>query len=134
MHFVLAGLLACGLATAGPALPYDLKRAQHEGCVKETQDRLSKSEASLCFEATRKIAHALRFSYGVSERSEEDGCDLGDLRMQVNRQAGVRLARGSRGTLRAQLACFPVSRDAYIIYVDFDALEGKVTAVIHAEL
>jgi len=137
MKHLVFGMLLTSLALAAEELPYDLKRAKSEGCLLGTtfEKNISAVDAKTCASAVEEITYALRYSYGVGERPEEDGCTLGDLKMQfVVGGTSAKLARNGQGHLRGQITCFPDSQPAYLWYIDYDPQGERVLAVIHADL
>ncbi len=133
MNAWLFGLLVARVALAADPLPYDLKKAQTNGCLANTGIKVSEEEKSLCQDSMEKMLYEVRYSYGVGERPEEDGCQLGDTQLQflVFDNVGT-LERNSKGQLRANLTCYPDSQPRYMWYIDYDPNTEKVVAVIHA--
>jgi len=137
MKSLVFGMLLTSLALAADALPYDLKRAKTEGCLVGTtfEKKISAADAQACASAVEEITYALRYSYGVGERPEEDGCTLGDLKMQfLVGGTSAKLMRNREGQLRGQITCFPDSQPAYLWYIDYDPAAERVLAVIRADL
>lgn len=134
----LIGLLVSGMALAADPLPYDLAKAKKEGCLVGTayEKAISAEEKRLCAEAVEKIAYSLRYTFGVGERPEEDGCALGDLKMHfiVLSETDVKLEKDSHGELRANVVCYPDGKDSNMYYADYDPAKQVVTAVTAAGL
>jgi len=134
----LLGMLVTGLAFAADPLPYDLEKAKKEGCLVGTalEKGISAEEKKLCAEAVENIAYALRYSFGVGERPEEDGCELGNLKMHfiVSGETNVKLEKDSNGGLRANIVCYPEGKNSDMYYADYDPAKKEVTKVTYAGL